>query len=105
MFGSISGWFYKYLAGIRPAPDAVAYNKIILQPAGFEKLRFARADYHSPQGTISSSWRRKGDSLYYDVSVPVNASATVLLPGRDSEHIGSGHYRYIVRLPGREPGH
>src|SRR5258708_18228645 len=65
MFGSISGWFHKYLAGIRLSEDAVACNKIILQPAGFDLLSYARAQYHSPQGLISSSWQKKGDSLFY----------------------------------------
>jgi hypothetical protein len=26
MFGSVSEWFYKVLAGIPPAPDAVGFN-------------------------------------------------------------------------------
>jgi alpha-L-rhamnosidase len=98
MFGSISGWFYKYLAGIRPALDAVGYNKVILEPSGFERLRFVRADYGTPQGLISVSWERKADSLYYDVTVPVNTSATVVLPGRE-ERVGAGHYTYGVRMP------
>jgi alpha-L-rhamnosidase len=98
MFGSISGWFYKYLAGIRPADDAVAYNKIILAPAGFDRLNYARADYHSPQGLISSSWRKKGDSLFYEATVPVKTSATILLPGQAPYHTGSGRYQFRVRL-------
>jgi hexosaminidase len=99
MFGSISGWFIKYIAGIRPAADAVGYNKIILQPAGFGSMRFARATYRSPQGVILSSWKKKGDSLYYEVTVPVRTTATVLLPGGAVYQVGTGHYRYGVLLP------
>jgi alpha-L-rhamnosidase len=80
MFGSVSGWFYKYLAGFRPDTNAVAYNKIIFQPDGFERLRYVKATYHSPQGMISSSWRVSGEVFYNDIEVPVNTTATVQLP-------------------------
>lgn len=90
MFGSVSGWFYKYLAGIRPDPDAVAYNRLILQPGGFRRLSFARAEYQSPQGVIITSWRIRGDTMYYDVTIPVNASASILLPAVGAEHILEG---------------
>ncbi|MBN9381150.1 MAG: family 78 glycoside hydrolase catalytic domain [Chitinophagaceae bacterium] len=94
MFGSISGWFYKYIAGIRPAKDAVGYNKIILQPAGFERLSFARAEYQGPRGGIGSSWRKKGDSIYYEAVVPEKTSATVLLPDGVVRHVGPGKYLF-----------
>jgi len=32
MFGSVSEWFYKALAGISPAPDAVGFDHILLRP-------------------------------------------------------------------------
>jgi alpha-L-rhamnosidase len=98
MFGSISGWFFKYLAGIRPAEDAVGYNKIILQPAGFSRLSYTGADFASPQGMISVEWRKKNDTLSYEVIVPVNTSATILLPGEPVHQVGSGHHRFKVRL-------
>jgi len=99
MFGSVSGWFYKYIAGIRPAPDAVGYDKVILQPSGFERLSFAQAEYRSVYGVIRVAWKRKGDSLYYEVTVPEGVTGTVILPGRLAM-VGAGHYKYRVRLSG-----
>ncbi|HVU55981.1 MAG TPA: family 78 glycoside hydrolase catalytic domain [Puia sp.] len=97
MFGSVSGWFYKYIAGIRPAADAVGYDKVILQPSGFERLSFAKAEYRSVHGVISAAWRKKGDSLYYEVTVPEGVTGTVVLPGRLAM-VGAGHYKYRVRV-------
>jgi len=97
MFGSISGWFYKYIAGIRPAEDAVGYNKIILQPSGFERVSNVLAEYFSPQGIIRSSWKKEGDLLYYEAWIPLNTSATIMLPGEE-HRVGSGHYQYKVRV-------
>jgi len=102
MFGSISGWFFKYLAGIKPAEDAVGYNKIILQPAGFNRLSYAGADFISPQGMISVEWRKKNDTLNYEVIVPVNTSATILLPGGVVRQVGAGRFKFKVRLPQEE---
>jgi|GEM_PF-30125 len=104
MFGSISGWFYKYIAGIRPAPDAVGYDKVILQPSGFERLSFAQASYRSVHGEIRAAWKRRGDSLYYEVTVPTGVTGMIVLPGRIAM-VGAGRHKYRVKLvPGQETG-
>ena len=97
MFGSVSGWFYKYIAGLRPASDAVGYDKVILQPSGFERLSFAQAEYRSVHGVIRAAWKRKGDSLYYEVTVPEGVTGTVVLPGKLAM-VAAGHYKYRVRV-------
>jgi hypothetical protein len=32
MFGSVSEWFYKWLGGIQPHPEAVGFNWIVIRP-------------------------------------------------------------------------
>lgn len=80
MFGSISNWFYKYIGGIGPCEDAVGYNKIVIEPGGIRNLQWAKASYHSVLGKISSSWKKNGSGFTFDVTIPVNATATVYLP-------------------------
>jgi alpha-L-rhamnosidase len=80
MFGSISDWFFRNLAGIRPADDAVGFNKIIVQPQ-IADLTWAKASYKSVLGKVSSSWKKVGNKLTLDITIPVNATATVYLPG------------------------
>ena len=79
MFGSISEWFYKYLAGIRPANDAVGYNKIIIHPQ-INDLQWAKASYNSVLGKVSTYWKKSGKTLTLDITIPVNATAEVFLP-------------------------
>ena len=79
MFGSISEWFYKYLAGIQPASDAAGYNKIIIRPQ-INDLQWAKATYHSVLGKAATSWKITGETLTLDITIPVNATATVYLP-------------------------
>ncbi len=79
MFGSISEWFYKYLAGIRPANDAVGFNKIIIHPQ-INDLQWAKASYNSILGKVSTYWKKSGKTLTLELTIPVNATAKVLLP-------------------------
>jgi hypothetical protein len=99
MFGSVSGWFYKYIAGIRPAPDAIGYDKVILQPSGFEYLGSAQAAYRSVHGLIRAAWKKKGDSVIYQVTVPAGVTGTVVLPGKIAM-VSAGHYTYRVKIAG-----
>ena len=54
------------------------------------------------RGVIRAEWRRKGDSLYYAVTVPEGVTGTVVLPGKYAM-VGKGHYRYRVRVTGAYP--
>ena len=54
MFGSVSEWFYKALAGIQPAPDAVCFDKIIIAPQPVGDLKWVKAAYESVHGKIVS---------------------------------------------------
>jgi len=98
MFGSVSEWFYKALAGIKPAPDAVGFDKIIIAPNPVGDLQWARGSYDSVRGKIISSWRKSGGEFALAARVPVGATATVVLPARaQSEILESG--RAIARQP------
>lgn len=79
MFGSISEWFYKHLAGIRPANDAVGYNKIIIHPQ-IHDLQWAKASYNAVLGKVSTYWKKSGKTLTLDITIPVNATAEVFIP-------------------------
>jgi len=124
MFGSISNFFYSYLAGIRPAGDAVGYNKIIIQPE-ITNLQWAKATYNSVLGEISSYWKKTASTFTFNVTIPVNATATLYFPAslqniregdklirgkgpvsfisrRGNEsilQIGSGQYHFTATLP------
>lgn len=89
MFGVVSEWFFRHLAGIRPADDAVGFNKIIIQP-GTKNLTFAKADYFSILGKVSSSWQLQKGELNIDITIPVNATADLFLPAKGIDNIIEG---------------
>jgi alpha-L-rhamnosidase len=80
MFGSVSQWFYNWLGGIEPAVDAVGFDKFTFQPQFLEGLDWVRCTYRSIRGPITCDWKRQGDRVAIDLHVPVNTSATLILP-------------------------
>lgn len=91
MLGHLMEWFYAGLAGIRPADDAVAYNKIIIRPQPVGDVDFARGSYHSVYGDIKSEWKKTTNSFELSVSIPANTTATIYLPAKaDSKITESG---------------
>ncbi|MDR1381617.1 MAG: glycoside hydrolase family 78 protein [Tannerella sp.] len=82
LLGDLLIWYYENLAGIKNDPSAAGFKKIWMEPSFPEKLNSVKASYDSPYGLIESSWNRNGDKLVWDITVPVNTSATVKLPLR-----------------------
>jgi len=90
MFGSVSEWFYKGLAGIRPAPEAVGFDRIVINPQPAADLKWVKASYDSAHGKIVSEWKQEPGRFELRVRVPVGATATVLLPARGVAQLQEG---------------
>ena len=84
MFGTISQWFYQWLGGIQPAPDAVGFDRVVIRPQTPKNLNWVRCHYNSVHGLIVSNWQRKGRQLKMDVAIPPNTTATVYIPAKDA---------------------
>lgn len=92
MMGQIDEWFFKSLVGIRPAEEG--YQKFIIAPQPVGDLKYVKSSYESLYGTISVDWTRDGDTFTLNVSVPVNTTALVYLPGeKEPKEVQSGTYK------------
>ena len=80
MFGEIGAWLYKGLGGIRPDPEKPGFKNVLLEPHFVPGLDHFEASHLGPYGRISSSWKREGNVVRYNVTIPANATATVTLP-------------------------
>lgn len=80
MFGSVGAWFYRALAGINQAPGDAGYRHIRIEPQVVEDLYWASGTIHTLRGTVSSSWVHSPGKIILNVTVPVGADATVLVP-------------------------
>jgi len=80
MFGSVSTWMYRWLAGISPAPDAVGFDRILMRPQPVEGLDWVKAEYESVRGRIASAWRVERGVFTWHVTLPVGVRAELVLP-------------------------
>src|SRR5665647_3758006 len=58
MFGTVSEWYFRWLAGIRPLEDFPGFKKFVIAPSFPEGLNSAEAVYHAPSGDIKVAWNR-----------------------------------------------
>ncbi len=86
MFGTVSEWYYRWLAGIRPDPDQPGFKEFYLTPTTPKGLEFVNCTYNSPHGAIISNWKKiTSDSYAYEIKVPDGTKANVTLPVAESQ--------------------
>jgi len=92
MLGHAEEWFYRGLAGIDFDLDREQDKRIWIHPQIVGDIRSASASYKSVLGTIASHWRRDGDTLQLDVTIPPGTTATVSFPPEfAASGLESGH--------------
>jgi alpha-L-rhamnosidase len=77
---SVGLWFIEGLAGIRYDERAPGFQHFIAAPGVESGLRRVEASLETGYGTIKSAWTVDGSSLKWNLVVPPNTTATVILP-------------------------
>ncbi len=80
-FGAVYQWIVENIGGIRS--DGVGFKRISLSPQFGGKLNHASVGYDSIRGPIRSAWKRNGDRMDWDVTIPANTTAVVRVPTTD----------------------
>ena len=78
--GDVTAWMMQYLAGIRHDPAHPGFQQFIIKPELIGDLTWVKAHHDSPYGRINSSWKKDGDKLTFDITIPANSSAQVFIP-------------------------
>jgi len=99
MFGSVSEWFMKWLAGIQPHPEAVGFDRIIIRPQPVAGVDWAEARYSSIRGEISVYWEKKKNTFLLKVTIPPNTRAEIYIPSSDPASVREGG-RPAASVPG-----
>ena len=87
MFGSVSGWFYRWIGGIRPMAAYPGFKKFTIAPTIPKQLSYSKCSYESPLGMIVSNWEKAGKKYTFLVAVPQGATAIFELPFRNPSKI------------------
>ena len=86
-YGAVTGWLFAGVCGI-----SLKDRKITIQPQPHKLLQYAKAVYQSPVGEIVSGWKYEGDQVTYEIQIPSNTEAEVILPDGRREVLAAGYY-------------
>ena len=95
LLGDLLSWFYEDLAGIKTREGEAGFKEIVMDPTMIAGLDSVRASHVSPYGTIASAWSVAGNRFTWDVTVPVNVTATIHIPAGRPET----SRKTVVRFP------
>lgn len=88
--GACCNWLFACVCGI--GFDGTK-NKIRITPHTVPQLTHASLRYHSVYGEVYSGWKREGKKIIYEITVPSNCIAEVILPGKEKCLLEAGEYR------------
>ena len=86
-YGAICGWLMDGVCGIQ-----VKEKQITICPHPNKALGHAKAVYKSPVGIISSGWKYEGNKVVYEIEIPSNTKAKIILPDGRNEEVVAGKY-------------
>lgn len=90
-YGAIVGWLFDRVCGI-----VVENGQLTIRPYPDRRLGYASARYLSPLGEIRASWQYQGDGLIFDITVPCNTEATLILPDQRTMRLTPGTYQFTI---------
>jgi alpha-L-rhamnosidase len=87
-YGSVVEWMYRNMCGLQPCEDAPGFRRVLIKPEPDKRFRYAKAEYLSASGLYRSAWQiSDSGELIFDVTVPFNAEAELILPNAIASNI------------------
>ncbi|MCJ8210012.1 glycoside hydrolase family 78 protein [Mucilaginibacter sp. RS28] len=81
LLGDLIAWYYQGLAGIRA--QSPGFKTIEMKPAFDSGLSDVKASYRTPYGLIKSAWKKTGNGLNWQVTLPSNTKAVLAIPAKN----------------------
>lgn len=94
-FGSVMAWVFRRVAGIDTDAAGAGYHHLTIRPQWDASLPKMHTEYDSAYGTVMTDYDRATGA--FQVKLPANARATVVMPGGKTEEIGSGIHRFTAK--------
>ncbi len=82
MMGHIDQWFYEGIGGINN--DGIAFENFTLSPYIPEGMTSANTATTTKYGEIRSNWNYTDGNFNWEVVVPTNTTATIVIPVKDA---------------------
>lgn len=84
-YGAIGDWMYRVVCGIET--EQAGYKQSMIQPRLTDSLQYAMASTITPYGKIASGWKKENGATWYEIEIPANTRATVVLPASDAAKV------------------
>ncbi len=97
-YGAIGEWLFKVVGGLRVDETAPGYRHAVLAPMPGGGLAHAETSLQTPYGLLSLRWKATDGGIELDITVPCNATATLVAPeayGGGTTELGSGEHRVL----------
>jgi len=94
--GSVCEFLFSHCAGIRISGN----NHLTLQPLPGGTLTWAEAVYDSAFGQVRSRWEKGPQHTEFDIEIPANTRATIILPDQTMHEVGCGQYHFDTNTGG-----
>ncbi|WP_026511985.1 family 78 glycoside hydrolase catalytic domain [Butyrivibrio sp. LC3010] len=86
--GAVCEWLFKSMCGINVDGE----NRFVISPRPGGSFTFAKASYNSVFGKVESEWEKKDGKVAYNVVIPANCEAKIILPGGTELTAGPGEH-------------
>ena len=88
--GALCEWLFSEMCGIK----VVGENKFEIAPLPGGKFTYAKTEYLSAYGKVTSGWKKTEKGYKFTVSVPANTTASLILPDGRKETLLAGEYTF-----------
>ena len=87
--GAVCEWLVRGMCGINVAGE----NHFVIAPKVGGKETFAKCEYQSVYGRVSSAWEKKDGKVKYTIEIPSNTTAEITIGGK-TQTVGAGRYEF-----------
>ncbi len=99
-YGAVMEWVCRDVVGINPVEEAPGFRRALLKPLPDERLAHAEATYESAAGQYASAWRIDRDTFRWTVTIPFNATATLVFPRAEESTLRGLHPNLALAAQG-----
>ncbi|MGN1478278.1 MAG: family 78 glycoside hydrolase catalytic domain [Acutalibacteraceae bacterium] len=88
--GAVCQWLFNTMCGINVDGE----NHFIIAPKPGGHFSFAKAEYKSIFGTVKSAWEKKDEKTVFNITIPANTTADIVLPDGTKRTVTAGTYTF-----------
>ena len=93
-YGAVYSWMFENIGGIRIKEPG--YKKVEIAPLPDRRLGFADVQIETRYGIIRSFWEYREDMIRYEVEIPPNITAEIILSDGKQYTVGKGRHIFFT---------